>query len=287
MIVTFAESSGLELVWLDVAFFVSQRHDEALALPLERLVQHGVKHGVEFLLDVCEQQRLAERHALFEIRAEVLVDKARLLAPVLGLLVLDPAETLALRIDHDRVARRRGCEDAVLDRQIIRGQTLQVPLACSSLIREHRRHRQVLCDGDALGIQIRDEVVADQQVSERLVERPRVRHEPARHRTVARQPRDLVGKVCRLLRPAVALARETVEQLARGVHLLLGGVSLVLEPLLLGHRRVELLLHRIELRLCRCELRLGARELLHGSPELGLLQAQRVHLGDHDLGDHV
>mmetsp|Transcript_60189 Transcript_60189/g.148004 ORF Transcript_60189/g.148004 Transcript_60189/m.148004 type:complete len:638 (-) Transcript_60189:3556-5469(-) len=277
----------LELLGLHVALLVGEGNDEALALALERLVKHGVEHGVELVLDVGEQKGPAVAHAVLQELAEGLVVEASLLAVVLGLHVLDPLEPLPLRVDHDRIARRARRQDAVLRREIVCGEALEVPLARRRLVREHLRDVEALGHGDLLCDKIVEKPGAKEEVAESLVEGPCVRHEPAGDGAVAREARDLVGEVSALLRPAVALAGEAVDELRGGVHLALGGVGLVLQALLLGHGRVELELHRIELRLRGRQLRLSARKLLHGRRQLSLLEAQRVHLGDHHLGDGV
>ena len=67
---------------------------------------------------------------------------------VVRLLVLDPDLALTLGVDEERVARRLGGDQPVLDGELIAGQTLEVPLADRRVVNQHRCDVQILVDSE-------------------------------------------------------------------------------------------------------------------------------------------
>mmetsp|Transcript_23991 Transcript_23991/g.78014 ORF Transcript_23991/g.78014 Transcript_23991/m.78014 type:complete len:463 (+) Transcript_23991:3039-4427(+) len=205
--------------------------------------------------------------------------------------VLDPGQPLALRVDEDRVAAGAGHHDAVLHRELVGGQALEVPLANLRLVDEEIGHLQVLGDRDAAVDAVAREVALEEELAELLVERAEVRDEGGGERAVAGEALDGVVKLLRLRGPALFLASEGVDQSVGAVHLLLRRRRVILEALLLSHSLVEFRLHLVELSLHLRHLGLGGILLLHRSLELSLRGAQTDnlrldHLSDIMIGVH-
>ena len=55
----------------------------------------------------------------------------------------DPAATLTLRVNEQRIPGCHGDDDAILYRQLVVGQALKVPLADRGVVNERRYERQV------------------------------------------------------------------------------------------------------------------------------------------------
>ena len=89
----------------------------------------------------------------------------------------DPRASLALRVDQQRVPGCHGDDDAVLDRQLVVGQALEVPLADGGVVDERRDERQVDGVRDAPLLQLALPRV-EQFAAKLLVERSGVRQEP-------------------------------------------------------------------------------------------------------------
>jgi len=53
-----------------------------------------------------------------------------------SLTVFDPRDSLALRIDHEGVARRLGYHDSILDAEIICREALEIPLPYGLFVNE-------------------------------------------------------------------------------------------------------------------------------------------------------
>ena len=191
---------------VELHLLVGKLDDHRTALLDDPALQHGVQNRVQLLLDVLDQQRLALRHALLELVAEVLVGDGRDHQLVARLAILDPRLALALGVDQHRIPRRPRHHDAVLHRQLVRGQAVEVPLADLGVVHQELRGVHVLGHGDVLLEAVLVELALEQQVAELLVEGAQVRHERRRQRAVAGQALDRVVELGALLVPPRLLA---------------------------------------------------------------------------------
>ena len=91
----------LEILGLNVALFVGEGHNVTFAFLLESLIENGIQHWIQSLFNTGKEQWPAESKTVFEGITESLVNKAGLFAVILGFLVLNPSEALALGIDHE------------------------------------------------------------------------------------------------------------------------------------------------------------------------------------------
>ena len=116
------QASGAEQLegWRIINLLV-ELDDEVLALLDKPLLEHGIQHGVELLLNVLDEHGFAEGEAVVEDVPEVLIVERSHPQLIILLAVLEPVDTLALRIHQHGVPRRTRHHDAVLDRDVIRG----------------------------------------------------------------------------------------------------------------------------------------------------------------------
>mmetsp|Transcript_33722 Transcript_33722/g.73616 ORF Transcript_33722/g.73616 Transcript_33722/m.73616 type:complete len:922 (-) Transcript_33722:2039-4804(-) len=212
----------------EVHLLVRQLDDVALALAHEALLEHGVQHRVQRLLNVLDQHRLTEGHTVLQVVAELLLHQRGDAQHVLLLAVLDPREALPLGVHQHGVARGARHHDAVLDGELVGGQALHVPLAHLRVLHQELGHLQVLRHRDGAHHAVSVEVAREQDLAELLVEGAEVRDEGGGQRAVARQALDLVLKLLRLLRPAGLLPAQRGDERVGAVHLLLGGHGIVL-----------------------------------------------------------
>jgi hypothetical protein len=112
-------------IFVPVKLGATYVHKHVLAAGLDLLLQHGVEHGVDLVLNALDDKGLAFLHAEFE---EVILefgmvegcDAARRVDGLL-VLILDPVLALALWVNHQGVAGRVGDHDTVLDGEVVLG----------------------------------------------------------------------------------------------------------------------------------------------------------------------
>mmetsp|Transcript_53702 Transcript_53702/g.127674 ORF Transcript_53702/g.127674 Transcript_53702/m.127674 type:complete len:306 (+) Transcript_53702:2456-3373(+) len=104
----------LERLRLHINLLIPELDDALLPLSHKRLVEHGVEKRVKLLLDIREEHRFSVREAVLQVVPERLVGEVGLDQTVLGFFCARPRQTLALRIDHDRVARGARRQNPVL-----------------------------------------------------------------------------------------------------------------------------------------------------------------------------
>ena len=265
---------------------VADLHDDVAAL-LERLLeQDGLERGVEVLEHVLHDDGLAEAHRVLERAQELLVGRLARLHARLGLHVLDPLVGLPLRVDAERPAEGRREDDAVLRREAVGGQAVDLPRAQLHRVGHHLDERR------ALGVR---HVERDELRAPVLGERVAVlRDEGAEVGDVARREADVADQVALLdrealdgLLPADLLAAEAAEQPPRAV-LLDGRVGdLGGELLLLRDRLVELVLEHRDLVGHLLELRAQLRQVGVELVEVLHRRRERLPLRLDLLGDEV
>ena len=133
-----------------INLLVSQHNGLAVARSLDILVQDRVDHRVNVLIHVLEHEGVAKLDGQFQLLEEVRVVERRDFQVVLLLPFPDPVEGLLLGVDAERVACRLCGEDAVLDREFVRGEGLRCPLADLNIVGEERLQLEGLAEWNLL-----------------------------------------------------------------------------------------------------------------------------------------
>jgi hypothetical protein len=102
------------------------------------LLEDGVKHGIDLVLNGFNQEWETFLEGKFEIISKSWVSKSgdAWIFHKEWLLSLDPRKGLALRINHEWVSGRSLNHDSVLDRQVIRRKTFVGPSTKDGVINE-------------------------------------------------------------------------------------------------------------------------------------------------------
>ena len=260
-----------------VELLVAELKHLAVADLHDRLGEHGLERRVELLEHVLQQDRRAVRDGVLDGEQEVLHLEVDHLEPVRLLHAPHPLVRLALRVDHERPAVAARDDHAVLGREQVGGQALQLPAAHVDRARAERRKRGALREGQPALLDL-DHPPGRQPVAVHRVEGPEVRERGRRDEHVADALRDARLEAADALLPAVVLARQALDELVRAVEQHLHRVGLGLELVLLADRVVVLLLERLDLRDDLGELRLRGREarLLLREPVLRRLEPRAL-----------
>lgn len=162
---------------IEIVVLVTQLDELHTSLLCDLLLEKRVKHRVDLVLDVLNKDGLAihewELKSISKVRVRESKDESVLLELTLAL--LDPSNGLSLRINHEWVARRTRHHDTVLDRQVISGETLHVPVTNGLLVNQELGEFEVVGVGNAAGVKVTLEVLASEEVTELSVERTAVR----------------------------------------------------------------------------------------------------------------
>ena len=101
--------------------------------------------------------------------------------------VLDPLECLALRVDHERPAAAAGDDDAVLRREPVARQALDVPVAHARRVHHKLAHLELFADRNLELLELPDPDVVDERLAVAGQERSHVGQERRRNEHVADQ----------------------------------------------------------------------------------------------------
>mmetsp|Transcript_59670 Transcript_59670/g.172859 ORF Transcript_59670/g.172859 Transcript_59670/m.172859 type:complete len:697 (-) Transcript_59670:401-2491(-) len=239
---------------------VAEAHHEQVALFECRFLEDGIQDGVEHLLDVFQQDGVAELDCvlqLADIAGHGQPDHLQLLAPG----PLHPLVGLPLRVDHQRPAACGGDDDAVLHREVVVGQPIDGPLL------DHHRLPE---DVDEVGALFVRDLLGHLGLPPRRLEVPAVLagegpcvcDHAGGYERVPREEFVLLRKLVDGGRPTVLLPAEAVDELRRVSELDLAHLHLLGQLVLLRHSVVvisfelrQLVLDGLQLRLRRSQLR--------------------------------
>ena len=124
----------------------------ARPLPEEVLAQERHQDGAD-LVDLLDDQRLAEAHAELERRGEAPLVRHECLDGLVAQaqVGLEPLGRLRRRVDDERRVVRVEDDDGVLGREFVRGETLALPAQQLALGRQESLHRERAAVGRARG----------------------------------------------------------------------------------------------------------------------------------------
>mmetsp|Transcript_36697 Transcript_36697/g.116811 ORF Transcript_36697/g.116811 Transcript_36697/m.116811 type:complete len:527 (-) Transcript_36697:3661-5241(-) len=279
-------------------------HERARGILVRLVGQHRLEERVQRVEDVLEQHRLAHPDAHLERLLDLLCRVGRLdrLELRLGLGLLDEAVGLALRVNHERPTLGDRHDDAVFNREGVRRQAVDVPLAHLDRVGQDVGEGAVRCEPQTPRLHLA-EPLADDLAAVAGCERAKVRDGPRAHQHIAHDVLELEGELRYLLLPRLGLTAQAADELV-GV----GQLHRRTRDLLLQHghlfdrflerrlERLHLLRHRVELGLglllavrCCLQFDLSRSEL----PPLRLdllgdvvVLAHRLHPKAHCLARH-
>eukprot|EP00962_Isochrysis_galbana_P028266 scaffold8907_cov105-Isochrysis_galbana.AAC.3 len=268
-----------------VHLFVAQPYDLPVAY-LDHCARHdGLQRRVELLLDLLHQHRLAKGDGVLEGAQIVGLLERHHLEPVGLLHVADPLVGLLLRVNHQRPAGAARDGDAILGREGVGRQALDVPVAHVLRVGQKIAKVKVFRAGDREPADGLGPVVREQHLPVVGIERPAVREEGGGQQAVAHQVGQRVIQRADGHLPPRPLATQAIDELGGPREHHLEVLRLLLQLLLVvdvGGVLVAQRRHPV-----RDLLDLGLR-----FSQLGLLGRQRLHrgvelgpLGCHLLGD--
>ena len=194
---------------------------------------------------------------------------------------LDPCLALTLRVDQEWVAGRLGDDDAVLDGEVVVGQTLKGPLPDGGTVHKQGGDVEVACEGDPVPLELPLPPL-HQMDPKLLVEGSRVGEEGRSQQGIPHQLPNLLLELLALLGPPLLLSAQAGDERGGGLHLLAAGLGRVQQGLLLPHCSLVHHLHGVQLPLLVVQLGLGHLQAAHGHLEPPLLDGQ-VGLEGEDL----
>mmetsp|Transcript_149591 Transcript_149591/g.480091 ORF Transcript_149591/g.480091 Transcript_149591/m.480091 type:complete len:394 (+) Transcript_149591:2389-3570(+) len=194
------------------------------------LLEHGVDHGVELLVEVLEEEGLAVLNRKLQELDVLVVERLDRQARLL-LLLLDPADDLHLRVHAQRPARGLRHEDAVLDAELVAGQAVAAPCRDLDVRGQQRLELEALRPVDALVPDLSHPRVVRHISAELMVEGPRVADEGRTNQAIAHEPDLDLAHDLEILGPALSLGAQTLNELRGGVQAPCHGVGVLLELL--------------------------------------------------------
>mmetsp|Transcript_3133 Transcript_3133/g.13581 ORF Transcript_3133/g.13581 Transcript_3133/m.13581 type:complete len:689 (-) Transcript_3133:1979-4045(-) len=263
--------------------------DAQRASLLERLLQkQRLEAGVQGVVDILEEHRLAELHRGLERSHVVRIGELHGHQTSLTLHAADPLIRLTLRIDEQRPPAAVVDHRAVLRRERILGQALDVPLANLHLV-AHDLHQRVLvvarnggCGGLAKLHPSRRGLL-----SVRQSERPEVGDAPGGQQHVARERQVVHRELFLVGGPSNLLAPEALHELVRAVELNLTHLGVILQLGAVVLLALQVVVERVDLVDDSLQLLLLDLELGHHPGEVLLSLCQRSLLGVDNLDHRV
>mmetsp|Transcript_3415 Transcript_3415/g.6362 ORF Transcript_3415/g.6362 Transcript_3415/m.6362 type:complete len:384 (-) Transcript_3415:2576-3727(-) len=131
--------------------------DHHLSAPLEYLLhEHGLQTGVELLLDVLEQNRVAVSDGVLKSPQEIFLSQLDDEQIVVRAHLPDPPIRLALGINHERPASAHRGEHTVLGGELVGWEAENLPVSDRHGRAHNRLKGEALIDGNVLGFASRN-----------------------------------------------------------------------------------------------------------------------------------